>query len=93
MPTLKERVESIEEILEKLGLGPVDINLEETLEETIKKTIRAELEEAKKELTEMKEEYSRHISGIPEILDEICQTLENELGLNLVVLRKRIREL
>ena len=87
--TLRERVEKIEAILDKLGLDASAINLEETIQETIK----TELEEAKAELNEIKVKASTQMGNVPDILNEICQTLESELGLNLTLLRKHIKEL
>lgn len=99
MPTLKERVENLEKIN-----GEMREKLEEL--ETIAKTLAESdgLESAQKIIQEAREkieeaikegktEIARMSGGIPEVLDGICTTLENELGVNLVLLRKKIKEL
>jgi len=100
--TLKERVERIEAILDKLdGLA---INSGETAQETIKtevreaivelnETIKTELEEAKAVLNEINVRASTQIGKIPEIIDELCQMFEEQTGVSTILLRKRVREL
>lgn len=92
---LKERVEKLERTLEELTplIQRGSFKTIEDLEENIQKTIETELEKAKKELQEIKEKATREIGNIPGILDEMCQEFENEMGKNLTLLRKRIREL
>lgn len=87
--TLKERVEKIETILNKLGLDVFTTDLDNKIQETIEDALK----EAKAELNEIKVKASTQIGNIPEILDEICRNLENETGINLVLLRKKIKEL
>jgi len=72
MPTLKERVEELEEgqkeIKKKLGIDDQGSDQEETQE-------------------------VRGLRIIRECMKEICETLEEQLGINLVHTRKKIETL
>jgi seryl-tRNA synthetase len=91
--TLKERVENLEKIAEELTfiIQKGSSKTIQDAEANIQKIIKAELENAKTELWEEKKKIEVELSGEPEVIREILEILEKQLGVNVVLLQKKIK--
>lgn len=92
--TLKERVEKLEKIVEELTLIIQKISFKTIgdLEEKIQKTIQSNLEHAKTELWEEKKKAEAELYYEQEVIIGILEILEKELGVNVVLLQRKIKK-
>ena len=92
--TLKERVENLEKIAEELTfiIQKGSSKTIQDAETNIQKIIKTELENAKTELWEEKKKIEVELSGEPEVIREILRILEDQLGVNVVLLQREIRK-
>jgi len=96
MPTLKEKVEELKKTvteLKEVVEGLSKISSFESSQEVInegKEEIRKKIDAG---ITGIENTTSRIVGAVPEILMEFCRTLEEELGVNLVSLEKKIKDI
>lgn len=92
--TLKEQVEKLDKKVKELTLMAQKgcFKTIEDAENSIRKITQTEIELAKKELWEEKIKIGAELYSEPEVIREILEILENELGVNVVLLQKKIEK-
>jgi len=86
---LNEIANIMEEGMEKLNKAINELNnIKESEDEAVEKN-----EDRFKKIEDQVSGLENSLKSIPEILLEICRTIENQSGTNLIVLTKKIKNL